>query len=338
MFIMKKEFILYILAISSVMSLRAQQTKHRITPGQIWKDESNEIINAHGGGILFYNNTYYWFGEVKKGRTWLVPGANWEDYRVDAGGISCYSSKDLLHWKYESLALASEKQDSSHDLHISRVIERPKVIYNSRTKKFVMWMHIDKADYGYAHTGVAISDRPVGPYKYLGSFRPNGEESRDMTVFQDDDGSAYLIYSSESNNTMHITQLTPDYLKTTSTFNRIFVNARREAPAMFKGGNKYYLITSLCTGWDPNMALFAVADQVLGEWKMKGNPCAGPGADSTFRAQSTFILPLKSRRNEFIFMADKWNKTNLEDSRYVWLPMKMAANKPTIEWKDSWVP
>ena len=335
---MKKLLLNNVLLLAMATNLCAQQLNGQIRPGQIWKDESNAVINAHGAGILLFSGTYYWFGEVKKGKTWLVPGSSWEDYRVDAGGINCYSSKDLLHWKYEGLALAPERRDSAHDLHTSRVIERPKVIYNAKTKKFVMWMHIDKEDYGYAHAGVAVSDRPVGPYKYLGSSRPNGEESRDMTIFQDDNGAAYLVYSSEGNNTMHITQLTADYLKPTSTFKRILINARREAPAMFKSGNKYYLITSLCTGWDPNMALYAVSDEVLGEWKMEGNPCTGAGADSTYLAQSTFILPIKNKPGEFVFMADRWNKTNLEDSRYVWLPLGMNEDKPVVEWKDGWNP
>ena len=43
------------------------------------------------------------FGEIKKGKTWLVPNQSWEDYRVPAGGVSCYSSKDLVKWKYEGL-------------------------------------------------------------------------------------------------------------------------------------------------------------------------------------------------------------------------------------------
>jgi beta-xylosidase len=335
---MKKIFLLFVVNLVLLANLSAQQMNQSILPGQIWRDETNVAINAHGGGILFFNDTYYWFGEVKKGRTWLVPNSSWEDYRVDAGGINCYSSKDLLHWKFEGLALAPEGKDSSLDLHISRVIERPKVIYNSKSKKFVMWMHIDKEDYSYAHAGVAVSASPAGPYKYIGSSRPNGQESRDMTIFQDDDGSAYLIYSSEGNNTMHITPLSADYLKPTSTFKRILVNARREAPAMFKSGKKYYLVTSLCTGWDPNKALFAVSDAVLGDWKMNGNPCTGPGADSTYLAQSTFIFRLKSKPNAYVFMADRWNKTDLEDSRYVWLPLLMEEARPVIEWKDSWKP
>ncbi|MEJ7681757.1 MAG: glycoside hydrolase family 43 protein [Segetibacter sp.] len=272
------------------------------------------------------------FGESKKGKTWFVPNQSWEDYRVPAGGISCYSSKDLKHWKYQGVALAPVKGEPSNDLDTSKVIERPKVIYNSATKKFVMWMHIDANDYSYSQSGVAISDNPAGPYSYLQSVKPNGQMSRDMTLFKDDDNKAYLIYSSENNNTLHVCLLSDDYLSPTETYRRILVNRKREAPAMFKNQGKYYLITSDCTGWSPNAATYAVANAPLGPWKEHGNPCAGPNAKTTFDSQSTFVLPLADKKNTFIFMADRWNKLNLEDSRYIWLPLQIVNGKVVIQW------
>jgi hypothetical protein len=86
------------------------------------------------------------------------------------------------------------------------------------------------------------------------------------------------------------------------------------------------------------MALYAVSETVLGEWKLMGNPCMGPGADSTYQAQSSFVLPIRGKNGKFIFMADRWNKTNLEDSRYVWLPMSIRNGKPEIQWAASWTP
>src|SRR5579871_1613731 len=317
----------------------SQNRMASIAQGKIWKDEDGNAINAHGGGILYFDNTYYWFGEIKKGKTTRAADIrSREDYRVEAGGVSCYSSKDLLSWKYEGIALAFAKRDTSSDLHISKVIERPKVIYNERTRLFVMWMHIDKYDYSYARAGVAVSDKPTGPYHYIRSVRPNGQMSRDMTLFKDDDGKAYLIYSSEDNNTMQICLLSDDYLSPTVTYNRILISADREAPAMFKFQKRYYLITSLCTGWDPNKALYASAENILGAWTMQGNPCTGPDADSTYHAQSTFVITIDGKKNEFIFMADRWNKTDLENSRYIWLPLHVENGKPVIVWKDPWNP
>jgi hypothetical protein len=314
----------------------AQQTKNiKIPPmpnGGVWKDTKGNSINAHGGGFLLHKGAYYWFGEIKKGNTWLVPGQQWEDYRVPAGGINCYSSKDLVKWKFEGVALSSVTGDPAHDLDTSKVIERPKVIYNKRTKKFVMWMHVDANDYSYSQAGVAVSDNPAGPYHYIGSVKPNGQMSRDMTVYKDDDNKAYLIYASESNKTMHVCLLSDDYLSPTTTYSRITSAQNREAPAIFKYNKKYYLITSDCTGWSPNAATYSTADSLLGEWQQVGNPCAGDGADSTFGSQSAFVLPLPRQKDRFLFMADKWNKSNLADSKYIWLSLTMTGNKPVIKW------
>ncbi len=206
-----------LLSNTEMLGQQKKQTKKQpFVHGQVWKDVNGKTINAHGAGILYHNGIYYMFGEIKKGRTWLVANQDWEDYRVPAGGISCYSSKDLINWKYKGIALASLTGDSSSDLDTGRVIERPRVIYNSNTKKFVMWMHIDKEDYSYARAGVAVSSNPEGPYKYLESLRPNEQMLRDVTIFKDDDGKAYLVYASENNLTMHICLLSDDYLSPTA--------------------------------------------------------------------------------------------------------------------------
>lgn len=119
-------------------------------------------------------------------------------------GISCYSSKDLWTWKFEGMALRGERTDKNCDLYFTNVVERPKVIYNERTKNYVMWMHIDNGNYSKAAVGVAVSTQPEGPFDYMGSRRPHGCDSRDMTVFKDDNGDAYIIYSSETNSELHV--------------------------------------------------------------------------------------------------------------------------------------
>lgn len=305
-------------------------------PGQVWTDTQGKPINAHSAGILYDKGTYYWFGEIKSGKTWLVERTGWECYRVNAGGVSCYSSRDLYHWKYEGVALSPVTDDSSSDIHTSKVIERPKVVYNEKTRKYVMWMHIDSEDYLYARAGVATADRPQGPYNYLGSMRPNGQMSRDQTLFKDTDGKAYQICSSENNETMYINELSEDYLRPSGVFKRVFIGLSREAPAMVRHNGKYYILSSGCTGWDPNPAAYGVAETIMGDYTIVENPCRGKDADKTFYAQSTFILPVQGKDNEYIALFDQWNKLNLEDSRYVWLPMHFENNRMIIEWNDEW--
>ena len=142
--------------------------------GDVWHDTDGKPINAHGGGVLFHQDVYYWYGEFKAGKTYL-PDCNksWGGTRVDVAGVSCYSSTNLGDWKNEGIVLPAVTDDPNHDLHPSKALERPKVLYNKTTKRFVMWMHIDSASYAAARSGVAVSDKPTGPFKYLGSFRPD---------------------------------------------------------------------------------------------------------------------------------------------------------------------
>ncbi len=135
---------------------------------------------------------------------------------------------------------------------------------------------------------------------------------------------------------MYISLLTDDYLKPSGKFIRIFVGLSREAPAVFKHDNKYYIITSGCTGWDPNEAGYAAADSIMGNWTIIGNPCDGPGSGTTFLSQSTYVLPVSGNKDGFIAMFDRWNKTNLIESRYVWLPVTFENGKLKISWTDRW--
>lgn len=199
-----------------------------------------------------------------------------------------------------------------------------------------MWAHVESADYSKACTGVAISDSPTGEFTYLGSFRPNGAMSRDQTVFVDDDGRAYHFYSSENNATLYISELTDDYQRPSGRYTRNFVKESREAPAVFKRNGKYYMLSSGCTGWDPNQAELAVADSIMGEWKTIGNPCTGTDADKTFYAQSTYVQKVMGKKDMYIAMFDRWNKKDLENSRYVWLPFSFEGDKITIPWRDKW--
>lgn len=321
---------------AAVAALNAANPESMMRQGGRWTDTDGNFINAHGGGMLWHEGVYYWYGECKGDKTYRTPGVEWECYRTEAGGVTCYSSRDLRNWKFEGVALSPDTVDTASDIHPSMVIERPKVIYNDNTRKFVMWMHIDNADYSAARSGVAVSDSPVGPFVYLGSVRPDGSESRDMTLFKDDDGTAYHIYSSEGNSTLHVSRLTDDYLSHSGSYTRCLPGRFREAPALFKHNGLYYMVTSGCSGWSPNEAEYAVASDVQGPWTAVSNPCKGVDADKTFYGQSTFVLPVDNGGGKisFVMMFDRWNKTNLIDSRYIWLPVTLDDGALAINWND----
>ncbi len=292
------------------------------TPGEIWKDQSGDVINAHGGGVLHQNGKYYWYGEKRGGTT--------------SQGVNVYSSNDLYNWKFEGLAL-TPSADSTSDIAWGCIMERPKVIYHEQLKKYVMWFHLELKGQGYAaaRAAVATSDSPLGPFQFVHSFRPNNNMSRDMGLFVDIDGRAYQIYSSDENYALRLVQLTDDYLHVTAKDSLLFRN-HREAPALFKHKDQYYLITSGCTGWAPNRAELHVAKSLFGPWKSLGDPMQGPNSALTYGGQSTFILPVAGKTDAFIFMADRWNPKDLMDSRYIWLPVDLQNEKVQINWKDQW--
>ena len=341
-----------------------------IRSGELWLDDSGHHINAHGGGIMKYGDTYYWFGEHKSEHT--------SDALV---GVMCYSSKDLVNWHNCGVAL-SVTEEPGHDIERGCILERPKVIYNPVTKKFCMWFHLELKGRGYsaARYGVAVADRPEGPYKFLYSQRADaatwpmdfgdeerkladtlntahykewssdwikavgqglfvkrdfgtGQMSRDMTLYVDDDGHAYHIFSSEENLTLHIAELTADYLHHSGRYVRVAPAGHNEAPAIFKHKGVYWMITSGCTGWDPNEARMFSSSSIWGPWKQHPNPCRGPKAEITFGGQSTFVLPVGDR---YIFMADIWRPQHPIDARYIWLPIDFEDGKPVINWRDGW--
>lgn len=363
-------FLLY-----NVDALQAQTQFDAFHPGEIWPDNNGVHINAHGGGFLYHEGTYYWFGEHKtEGR-----GGN----RANVG-VHVYSSTDLYNWTDEGIALAVE-EDTTSDIRAGSVIERPKVIYNPDTDKFVMWFHLELYGQGYraARTALAVSDRVTGPYTFVKSLRPHagvwpenftdeqknaefdeqrmeedaeyrreairkgyftirdvegGQMSRDMTLFVDDDGTAYHITATEENYTLMISELDEEFTGFTGRWVRVMPGGHNEAPAIFKKDDKYFLITSGATGWSPNPARSAVSGNLFGPWESLGNPARGSEDETsvTFRSQSTFILPVEGKEDTFIYMGDRWRPENAIDGRYVWLPIEFENGKPVIRWHDQW--
>jgi beta-xylosidase len=346
---MKLTTFLIVLTAAMCRTLAAQepaQTQSKIaqfTPGQVWLDTAGRPIQAHGGGILVRGDTYYWYGEDRTTRQTTV---------------SCYSSTDLYNWKHEGVVFTRDALPE--DIRGRTFIERPKVIFNARTGKYVLWMHLEQGGYHFARAGVAVSDQPAGPFTFVQHSRPVqydfgykdndadqqkefGGTYRDMNLFVDDDGKAYAFYASEGNWTMYVVRLDDEYtgpetpLVKGKTWARILVRKMREAPAPFKFKGRYYLMTSACTGWNPNAADWAVADKILGPYEQKGNPCTGPEAELTFRSQSTCVLPVTGKAGCFIFMADRWMPRQLWDSRYIWLPLQIGPDGAfTIPWLDQW--
>ena len=68
-----------------------------------------------------------------------------------------------------------------------------------------------------------------------------------------------MVYSSNGNKDLHIGRLSRDYTDVVGDYRKAIVGDSREAPALFRHADRYYMATSGCTGWDANKALIHTA-------------------------------------------------------------------------------
>ncbi|MGW3349478.1 RICIN domain-containing protein [Nonomuraea rubra] len=288
---------------------RAAAAPVTVPIGAQFTDTSGNLLHAHGGGVVKVGSYYYWFGENRN-----ADGT----FRY----VSAYRSADLRTWEFRNHVLT---QSSAAELQVAN-IERPKVIHNPATGQFVMWMHKENGrDYGEARAAVAVSNTVDGTYTYLRSFRPLGHMSRDITAFVDTDGTGYMISAADENYDLHVYRLTADFTDVAALV-RMWDGDHREAPALFKRGGVYFLLTSGATGWQPNQARYATATSITGTWSAWQNA----GDALTYGSQPAFVLPVQGTSGtSYLYLGDRWAGAwggPVNDSRYVWLPVQFPSN------------
>ena len=346
-------------------------------PGAKWLDTAGKAIQAHGGQVQRMpvpdgdgmKECYVWVGEDKTGGHFGNP-------------VAVYTSEDLHAWEFRGDVLRSvesrealdtdpyftelyqgctpeEKDEIFACINTDTVMERPKMLYNEGTGQYVIWFHSDDATeensykYDVGMAGIAVSDSPFGPFRFLRRQRlsicPEGQidcfpaskgEARDMNLFRDADGTGYIVYTSENNKTLYISKLDEAYTDLAGTeygtdYIRLYPGAMREAPVLFRGDNgRYYLLSSSTTGWMSNQARLWSADEIFGKWKNEGNPFSGAGENLSFDTQCTSVF--KTESGQWIYYGDRWNQNNLPDSRYVWLPLQFENGQAEIRWETEW--
>ena len=320
-------------------------------PGEFidWYDTDGNIINASDGGIIYADGRYHWYGQALRDLPYSPDGLL--NGGVGNVGVVMYESDDLYNWRYEGIILACS-DDPDSEIYAPMRFERPKIIYNEKTKQYVLWCHYvcypgqHGFGAGQGEAGVAVCDTVNGSYRFIGTVRPidNGVV-RDCTLFKDRDGSAYFIYDrdistrgDELNRCLHIVKLTDDYLHCTSEYRRIDAAFRREAPAVIYREGYYYMITSGLTGWEYNQAKYFRANSMLGEWEYMGDPCVDDTDKTTFCTQSTSIFKIEGRDDCYIYMGERHNYiSSFLHCSYVWLPISFGRDHTiSISYKSEW--
>lgn len=284
----------------------------KLKNGELWLDSDGNPIHAHGGHMIEWDGFYYWYGEDRR-----------NDYYV-----SCYRSEDLINWEFRNHILTVNSQTEEYRVRTTLKLlnndgekvnlERPKVIYNESTKKFVLWVHYENGiDYRDAACAVATCDSPDGDYVYHGHFNPFGYMSRDCTLYKDKNGLAYFISAARDNADLHIYRLSSDYLNVDCLVHKLWQGEYREAPALIEDKGYYYLLTSFCTGWEPNQGKYSVSTGLESDWPILSDF----GDHVTYHSQPAFII--KTKENQLLYVGDRWNAENYFESGYVIFPLKI---------------
>lgn len=283
-----------------------------IRNGQAWTDTDGNSVQAHGAGFLLVDDTFYMIGEDRSD-TWHPD-------------VNMYSSKDLVNWKFENKII---KNGVTHpELGSSRMIERPKLMRNPKTGKFVVWCHWEAGNYGASEAGVFQSDKVNGDYEFVWGGRPLDTKSRDCNVFVDDDGTAYFISTTDENTNLGLFKLSDDYLSAVEK-SVLMEGQRREAPAIVKHNNRYYMLSSACSGWDPNPCKLSYTDQLTQGW----SPLKTIGNSVAYDTQAASILTIKgSKATTYLYVGDRWQDPDLPESKTIIFPISFTDTDCVFEY------
>lgn len=272
-------------------------------------DQNLDVVNAHGACLLQEGSKYYLFGEYKT------------DSINHFNGFSCYSSDDMVNWKFERIALAQQREGI---LGPGRIGERVKVMRCPATGHYIMFMHCDDLKYTDPYIGYAVSNTIDGTYSFKGPLLYQGKPIKrwDMGTFQDSDGIGYLLIHHGD-----IYRLGADY--STAIEKLPHIDDAGESPAMFKKDGIYYLLCSNLTSWERNDNFYFTAQNIEGPW-VKHGTFAPPGS-LTHNSQTTFVFPSIVRNCMPMFMGDRWSfPRQASAATYVWLPINVEGEKISL--------
>ncbi len=339
-------------------------------PGKIWYDTNGKRIQAHGGSILFAEGKYWWYGENKegiRGKAMGEPCPNWHH------GVKLYSSDDLYNWKDEGF-LMSESSDKTNPFYPTAIMDRPHVIYNRNTRKYVLWAKTcNGGGFDACKFSICVGDS-LQTMRYVKDVCFDGLFAGDLDIFEAD-GKAYVVYENP-HTCMILQELTADYTDLSPVYSKHLEFGAppcvREAPAYFERNGRRYLLTSGTTGYFPNRTICYDITDLHGEWKELGEPCVNDTQHNSFHAQFSSVFRHPSRSDTYIALGDRWltdlsvnipdmeqvflgffqppkgiridgkeadlfTEQNTEEANYVWLPISFRADgTPYIEWKHAW--
>jgi hypothetical protein len=224
-------------------------------------DSKGNIVDAHDGRIIQFGKKFYWYGTAY---------GNTNGFTTTNEYV-CYSSANLSKWVLEGKLLKEKPYG---------VYYRPHVVYNAKTKKYVLWYNWYPKLWN-GQFGVAVSDTPAGPFTIINDnvqVKHSQLGVGDLGVFVDDDGKAYLSYNTISGHKVSVEELNDDYTATNLNGSE-FIAEHCEAGSMFKRNGLYYLLTdyTCCFCTQGSGAKVFTASSPLGPYTFRQNINRHPG-------------------------------------------------------------
>jgi hypothetical protein len=188
-------------------------------------------------------------------------------------------------------------------------MDRPHIVHNTRTGKFVCWMKIMAGS--HQTRSALIADDILGPYALVSSeLLPVGMSAGDFDIATGaDDGKAYM-YFERVHSELICADLTDSYADFTGYYSTHFPHPGpptvREAPAYFHRNGRHYLATSGTTGYFPNPSEIAVASSFHGPWERLGDLHPDDPSRTSFNSQISCIFKHPYKRDLYIAIADRW--------------------------------
>lgn len=278
-----------------------------ITSGKYLYDTEGKLIQAHGGYILPEGGKFYWFGEDKTGIYGRSLGE--ETFSRWHNGIRLYVSEDLVSWEDKGIVAVGKEGDKLSPFSPANITERPHVIYNEKTKKYVMWVKTcGPCDYSVKNPvlayAVAVSDKIDGKYEYLRTDETGRGGDFDLIKVGD---KAYLA-GERPHDAFCLYELDETYteiVKEEAHFEGVIPPWIPEAPCAVSRGGKHYFVCSHTTGYFPNPAFNIVAKDLHGKWKKKGRTFIGDKRKNSFNSQISCIFKVPES-DLYVALADRW--------------------------------
>jgi len=274
-----------------------------IIPGNIWLDTEGKCIQAHGGSVFYKDDLYYWYGENKEKTLKGKSVWHW--------GVRCYVSKDLYNWEDKGLIIPPNLADPTSPLYPATVMDRPHILYNEATRKYICWLKIMESNGRRQSMTVLTADDFFGSYTLIKKgYRPLGMDAGDFDLEIDPVSKKGYFFFEKVHTELICAELTDDYTSVTGTFSKHFPHPRppsvREAPVHFMYRGKHYIFTSGTTGYFPNPSQIAIADDWHGPYTVLGDPHPTDRSGTSFGSQISDVLKIPGKKDLYIAIADRW--------------------------------